>query len=108
MAVCIFVILPAIFILYTKLEGENPSVESDLTFSAIGVSQELSFSISDAKSGLRQIQMVLLKNGKEFVLLEKTFHPGGFSESQRSLRTLSKFWLNRGKWELPMAKQLFL
>ncbi|WP_207682076.1 M23 family metallopeptidase [Desulfonema magnum] len=108
MAVCIFVILPAIFILYTKLEGENPSVESDLTFSAIGVSQELSFSISDAKSGLRQIQMVLLKNGKEFVLLEKNFSSGGIFGITKVTEDAFKILVEPGKMGITDGKATFL
>ncbi len=77
MFVCVFIVLPVVFILMTKLEGEKPYVILTMP-SGIGVSQNLSISLSDAKSGMRRIWVGLLKDGREFVFLKKEFPSGGF------------------------------
>ncbi len=77
LAVCILVVLPLGWLVLGKLEGEDPSVEFDLPFPAIGASPNLPLTVSDNKSGLRNLWVGLIKNDKEFVFFEKNFPPAG-------------------------------
>ncbi|MBT8367385.1 MAG: M23 family peptidase, partial [Deltaproteobacteria bacterium] len=74
----VIIVVPAAFFLMIRLEGEQPSMELDLVSSYIGRSQELSLSASDTKSGLRQLWVGLMKDGKEVVLYDESFPSAGF------------------------------
>ena len=52
--VCFVVILPVVWILVIRLEGEKPSITLKLPSPSIGKTQELSLTVSDAKSGVRR------------------------------------------------------
>ncbi len=67
-----------VWVLMIRLEGEKPAVDIDLSSDFFGLSQELSFSVIDNKSGLRTVWIGLIKDGKELVLLEKEFPGSGF------------------------------
>jgi len=69
--VCFIVILPVAWILVVRLEGEKPSITLELPSASIGKTQELSLSVSDAKSGVRRIWIGLIKDGKEVDLFKK-------------------------------------
>ena len=69
--VCFIVILPVAWILVVKLEGEKPSITLELPSPSLGKTQELSLSVSDAKSGVRRIWIGIIKDGKEVDLLKK-------------------------------------
>ncbi len=69
--VCFIVILPVAWILVVRFEGEKPSITLELPSPSIGKTQELTLSVSDAKSGVRRIWIGLVKDGKEVVLFEK-------------------------------------
>lgn len=69
--VCIIVILPVAWILVVRLEGEKPSITLELPSPSLGKTQELSLSVSDAKSGVRRIWIGLIKDGKEVDLFKK-------------------------------------
>ncbi|MEA3415080.1 MAG: M23 family metallopeptidase [Thermodesulfobacteriota bacterium] len=71
--VCFILIVPIVWVLSTRFEGEKPSVTLELPSLSIKVSQELSIQVSDAKSGMRMIWIGLYKDGKEVVLLDKDF-----------------------------------
>ncbi len=78
--VCIIVILPIALVLLVRLEGGKPSVSLETLSTSLGLSQELSFTVSDAKSGVRRVWIGLLKDGKEAVLFEKDFPSAGLIE----------------------------
>ncbi len=69
--VCFIVILPVAWILVVRLEGEKPSITLELPSPSLGKTQELSLSVSDAKSGVRRIWIGLIKDGKEVDLFKK-------------------------------------
>jgi len=69
--VCFIVILPVAWILVVRLEGEKPSITLELPSPSLGKTQELSLSVSDAKSGVRSIWIGLIKDGKEVDLFKK-------------------------------------
>ena len=74
---CLIIVVPAAWFLMVRLEGEAPKVEIDLLSLSLGRSQEISISVSDADSGLRQLWVALLKDGKEVVLYDETFPSAG-------------------------------
>ena len=75
---CLIVVVPAAWFLLTRLEGDAPKVEIDLLSHYLGRSQDISISVSDADSGLRQLWVGLFKDGKEIVLYDETFPSAGF------------------------------
>ena len=75
---CLIIVVPAAWFLLTRLEGDAPKVEIDLLSHYLGRSQDISISVSDADSGLRQLWVGLLKDGKEIVLYDETFPSAGF------------------------------
>jgi murein DD-endopeptidase MepM/ murein hydrolase activator NlpD len=74
----LIIIVPVALFLMFRLEGEDPVVETDLLSPYLGRTQEISLSLADAKSGLRNLWVGLLKDGKETVLHEESFPSGGF------------------------------
>ena len=75
---CLIIVVPAAWFLLTRLEGDAPKVEIDLLSLYLGRSQDISISVSDANSGLRQLWVGLIKDGKEVVLYDETFPSAGF------------------------------
>jgi murein DD-endopeptidase MepM/ murein hydrolase activator NlpD len=75
---CLIIVVPATWFLMVRLEGEAPKVEVELLSLYLGRSQDISISASDADSGLRQLWVGLLKDGKEIVLYDETFPSAGF------------------------------
>ena len=79
--ICFIVILPVVWILVVRFEGEKPSITLEHPSQSIGKKQELSLMVSDAKSGLRKIWIGLIKDGKEVVLFEKDLPSTGLIRS---------------------------
>jgi len=77
---CLFVVAASLWILFVCLENESPSIKAGMESMsmAIGPSKNLLISVSDEKKGLRKISIVIVKDGKESVLLDKEYPPGGF------------------------------
>jgi len=75
---CLIIVVPATWFLMVRLEGEAPKVEVELLSLYLGRSQDISISAFDADSGLRQLWVGLLKDGKEVVLYDETFPSAGF------------------------------
>lgn len=74
-----FLLIAAIFVgLFIRFEWEKPVLELTMASDSIGSDQGVKGTISDAKSGLRKLKAVLIKDGKEMVLLEKDFSNGAF------------------------------
>ena len=73
--ICVIIILPLVWILVIKYEGENPSITLGLSSPYIGKTQEIPVSVIDVKSGIKKIWIGLVKEGKEIVVYEKEF-PG--------------------------------
>jgi murein DD-endopeptidase MepM/ murein hydrolase activator NlpD len=75
---CAVVLLPIIWILAVRMEGERPDIKVTLTSTFLGVRQEIPITVSDRKSGIRKIRVSLFKNGSDVVLFEQTFPRLGF------------------------------
>jgi len=75
---CLIIILPVGWFLMIRLEGQGPVVEVDLLSPYLGRTRELTISLSDAESGLRNLWVGLLKDGKEAVLRDEKFPSAGW------------------------------
>jgi murein DD-endopeptidase MepM/ murein hydrolase activator NlpD len=77
---CLIVAVPVAWFLLVRLEAEAPQVEIGLRSPFLGRSQEISVSVSDADSGLRQLWVGLLQGGKEVVVHDEIFPSAGLFE----------------------------
>jgi murein DD-endopeptidase MepM/ murein hydrolase activator NlpD len=73
----VIIVVPLVWFLIARLEGEKPTIDLELYSPFIGKSKEIKVSVSDAKSGLRKVWIGLLKDGKEVTLYEADFPSGG-------------------------------
>jgi murein DD-endopeptidase MepM/ murein hydrolase activator NlpD len=74
---CIIVLLPVAWVAIGKLEGTKPSILIEPEPRFIGKTRTLSFTVSDAQSGVRKVWIGLIKDGKETILLQKHFPSAG-------------------------------
>ena len=72
------ILIPAIWFGYSRLEGTPPQVGLDLTMSSFGSGTRLTGTVSDKKSGLREVWIALTRNGEDKVLYSKEFPTEGF------------------------------
>ncbi len=73
LVIAVVVLVPLLVILAQRMEGTKPEVKLDPSSLAMGVSHELSGSVSDGDSGIRKLWIGLYKDGKEYVLFEKIY-----------------------------------
>ena len=71
-------LLPVLWFLLIRLEGQKPVIIFELASPFIGKSNEFSVSLEDKKSGLRKIWVAVIKNGKEVVLIDEALPAAGF------------------------------
>jgi murein DD-endopeptidase MepM/ murein hydrolase activator NlpD len=84
------ILLPVLWLLLIRFEGQKPEIVIDLTSTYIGKVNEFSISFEDKKSGLRKIWIALVKNGKEVVLSDDEFPSAGlFSGGKIKTQTLN-------------------
>ena len=67
---CIAVIIISL-VFFLRLEGEKPVLKVEGLSSSLRASQNFFISVSDKKSGIRQIQVILQQNQKDIILYEK-------------------------------------
>lgn len=76
--VVLLISIPAVWLTIIRMEGKPPAVEFELDSPFIGASQSIGVSVEDTGSGIRRIWMVLLVNGREVEILQRTFPSAGF------------------------------
>ena len=103
-------LLPVLWLLLIRLEGQKPAIIFELASPFIGKSHEFSVSLEDKKSGLRKIWVAVIKNGKEVVLIDEVLPAAGFfGGGEMKTKTLNitfepeKFEFSDGKAILRMA-----
>lgn len=69
--------IPLLWLTVVRLEGTPPIVETDLTTDALGA-KNISIFVSDHKSGLKNLVVSIIKEGKETILIKKNYRPEGF------------------------------
>ncbi|MFH2057819.1 MAG: M23 family metallopeptidase [Pseudomonadota bacterium] len=81
--VLVFVLIPLVLIsaawaLFYKFEGTKPVVDIKLPSVYLNRSYEMAIDITDAKTGLRNIQVSIMQQGREKILLDKEYKAAGF------------------------------
>ncbi len=87
LAVAAAILLPLLVVLGQRMEGTKPKVQLDPSSLAVGVTHELSGTVTDDNSGIRKIWIGIYKDGKESVLFEKVYGGSilwGQSESRQA------------------------
>jgi hypothetical protein len=74
-ALVLIIILPAVWFLYMKLEGEMPAIEMGEIPSVLSAKSDLSGTVVDMKSGVKKIWIQLHKDNKDVVLVEEIYEP---------------------------------
>jgi len=70
-------LLPVLWLLLVRFEGQKPEIIFELTSPYVGKSHEFSISLADPKSGLRKIWIAMAQGGKEVVLTDQDFPSAG-------------------------------
>lgn len=70
------ILVPVLFLLIKRMEGTPPQMRLELTSPTLGADQTLTVHVEDAKSGIRQVWVAVLQEGKEAVLLDRFFPAG--------------------------------
>ncbi len=70
-------IVPVIWILIVRMEGETPKLDFNLPSTSIGKSLQLPVTLSDQKSGLQRFWVALVKDGKEYTIASQDFNSAG-------------------------------
>ena len=65
------IIIPVVWILTYQFEGKEPVVDIKLPSLYLKKSYEMSLHVTDPKTGLRNIMVSIMQQGKEKVLLDK-------------------------------------
>lgn len=71
------VLIPLVGWLSKRWEGEKPQIQMMLSPPAVGLSTEFSVRVSDPDSGLRQVQILIIADGRKSVLSQETFPSAG-------------------------------
>jgi hypothetical protein len=66
-------VLPGGLLLFKRMEGTAPTIDLQMESEFIGKNPLLKLNVTDAKSGIRQVWVALMKDGRETVLIDKTF-----------------------------------
>ena len=89
-----------VWLLLVRYEGEAPAVALDSGTLIVGAKRSVDLALSDAKSGLRQLRVSVVKNGREAMLLEREFASGGFWQGGRVRRTALKVDIEPARYGL--------
>jgi murein DD-endopeptidase MepM/ murein hydrolase activator NlpD len=93
----LIIIVPLAWFVFTRFEGEKPTIAFELPSAFISTSQDLAVSISDTKSGVRKIWISLVKDGKEITLVEEPFPSAGLFGAGEIREKTIRFSVNPGK-----------
>jgi murein DD-endopeptidase MepM/ murein hydrolase activator NlpD len=77
LVLALVILVPLIWFLVNRFEGQAPLVEFDPSSVFVGKSQDMTATFSDSKSGIRKVWIGLAKEGKEMTLLEESFPSSG-------------------------------
>ena len=79
MCILIFIVALAVIGSSLFLEGEKPQITLKDNPDFIGSSSEIGFSVTDLKSGLRSVKMVIKQNNKEKELFVNNYQRSGYT-----------------------------
>ncbi len=93
----VVIVLPLGWLLFTRYEGWAPSIQLDLKTPHINAATSIKGAITDRGSGLRKLQVAIVKNGREIVLKQQSFSPLGPLQGSDVHRTAFSIPLNPKK-----------
>ena len=76
--VILFMILPLTWFAVNEFEGKKPEISLKFPSLYLNRSYEMSVSVSDKGTGLRNIKVAIVQNGKEKILLNKKYPLKGY------------------------------
>ncbi|MBS3809212.1 MAG: M23 family metallopeptidase [Desulfobacterales bacterium] len=76
----VLVVGAAVWLLIVKFEGGPPSITLEIKDPYISAEEKIQGRATDEKSGIRKLWAAVIQDGKESVLLEKTFESGETAE----------------------------
>jgi murein DD-endopeptidase MepM/ murein hydrolase activator NlpD len=83
-------LLPVLWLLLVRFEGQKPEIIFEQASPYIGKSHDFSISIADPNSGLRKIWIAMIQNGKEVILTDQDFPSAGiFSGGEIKSKSLN-------------------
>ncbi|MDA3918266.1 MAG: M23 family metallopeptidase [Deltaproteobacteria bacterium] len=98
------ILIPVIWIFIYKYEGEKPVVDINLPSLYLKKSYEISLSVEDKKTGLRDIRVSIQQKEKEKILLKKQYETYGFSEIFSGAKTVKdSFTIPVRSWQYGMT-----
>jgi hypothetical protein len=71
--VVLLLAVPLTILLVKRMEGRAPTLALEMKSASIGAGRSLTLKVADEQTGIRQVWVGILKDGKETVLLEKHF-----------------------------------
>ena len=71
--VVLLLVVPLTVLLIKRMEGTPPTVAMELGSTSLGADASIKLNLADAKSGIRDVQVAIFKDGKETVVLDKQF-----------------------------------
>jgi len=71
--IALLVIVPLTILLVKRMEGEPPTLDLKMASTSLGASQTLALDVADPQNGIRRVWVAIFKDGKETVLLDKSF-----------------------------------
>ncbi len=86
LVICLIVLIPVVWIVTVRFEGNKPSIVIEEPSPYIGKVQSFSVTVSDPKSGVRKIWIGLVKDGTETVLLKKDLPSAGIFRGGKDLK----------------------
>ncbi|RLC00921.1 MAG: M23 family peptidase [Deltaproteobacteria bacterium] len=98
------IIIPVVWILTYQFEGKEPVVDIKLPSLYLKKSYEMSLHVTDPKTGLRNIMVSIMQQGKEKVLLDKKYDSSGFLGLFSETKTLeASFIIPVESWKYGMT-----
>jgi murein DD-endopeptidase MepM/ murein hydrolase activator NlpD len=71
--IVILIAVPLTILLITRMEGTPPTLDLEMGGTSLGADRSLTIKAADPQSGIREIWVAILKDGKETVLMQKQF-----------------------------------
>lgn len=98
------ILIPGVWVLLYKFEGIKPRIEITIPSLYLKKEYEILLNISDQRTGLRKIVVSIMQQGKEKLLLEKTYAaPGVFRRMPGSVKTEDNFIIPIQYWKYGMT-----
>ncbi|MCU0597690.1 MAG: M23 family metallopeptidase [Desulfobacterales bacterium] len=107
-ACVLIIILPVVWYLSIKLEGEKPVIEMDEIRGALPSKSELSGTVVDMKSGVKKILIQLIKDNKEIILMDQAFEPSHWMRQPSNHRIPFTIPLDAKKMDISDGKAVLV